>query len=58
MQPNLTDPDGTILVYTDPAEAHREGLRRGLPPEQRIVVGMGDEKWKMFQHNEKYRVVR
>jgi hypothetical protein len=56
--PILTDPDGTILVFTDRDVAVREGHARLGQNATIAVIGMGNEKWAMFQREEKFRVVK
>src|SRR4051812_14966014 len=48
MVPIVTDPDGTILVYTDRAKAQAEGHKRARGGVI-ATIGMGDEKWEAFQ---------
>ena len=55
--PILVDDDGTILVFTDREKAQVEGHKRFGQHNVLATVGMGDEKWAMFQSREKYRIV-
>lgn len=57
MLPIEQDQDGVITVYTDRAKCEA-GARKIVGAVVAIaVVGMGDEKWALFQREEKYRVV-
>ena len=59
MEPIVTDPDGTVLVYTDRNKAEEEGHRRHGKGTLLATIGMGDAKWAMFQTEQfgKFRVV-
>jgi hypothetical protein len=55
--PTVRDPDGSILVYTDRNQAEDEAHERLGEDTVVCIVGMGDDKWAMFQAEQKYRVV-
>jgi hypothetical protein len=55
--PTCRDPDGSILVYTDRDQAEDEAHERVGEDTAVCIVGMGDDKWTMFQSEQKYRVV-
>ncbi len=55
----VRDADGKILVFTDRGKALAEGHRRHGGDTLIAAVGMGDEKWALFQKEwaGKFRVV-
>lgn len=56
-RPNVRDPDGRILVFTDRVLADAEARRRWGATVVMCVVGMGGEKWERFQREEKFRII-
>lgn len=56
-EPAAKDIDGTALVWTDSERAIEVAQRMGWA-DRYVVVGMGDEKWALFQTKVKHRVVK
>lgn len=55
--PIVRDADGTISVFTDRDRAEAAAREIVGVAATVLTVGMGDEKWALFQRAEKHRVV-
>lgn len=57
MQPVMRDDQGRILVYIDRQKAINDAHAKYGDDKTLITIGMGDEKWKLFQSMERYVLV-